>query len=190
MILRLMNRIRLIKLRVVLQLLWITVLALGLIVDASYAAGKRTTSQSARIVDLALSPDDVIPTGNDWIALPSIRASDGTLQNFNVISMRYRGLIEVAGPAKKPLMSPFVEIAGARLPLAHLKWTLRDYWLPTGTMETDGVRIRLTYVAPPVSRAAIVRFQVTNLRTTPIRVAPGMDLDGGAPIVSHIRPNR
>ena len=46
-------------------------------------------------------------------------------------------------------------------------------------MEADGVRVRLTYVAPPDSRAAIVRFQVTNLRSAPLRVAPGMDLDWG-----------
>src|SRR4029077_1589026 len=82
----------------------------------------------ARKVDLALAGDDVIPTGNDWIALPAIRASDGALQNFNVISMRYRGLLEVAGVADRPLMAPFVEIAGTRRPLAQLRWSLRDYW--------------------------------------------------------------
>jgi hypothetical protein len=135
--------------------------------------------ESARTVNLALGADDVIPTGNDWIALPSIRTSDGALQNFNVISTRYRGLLEVAGVADRPLMAPFVEIAGARRPLANLQWSLRDYWIPTGTMEADGVRVRLTYAAPPTSRAAIVRFQLTNLRSAPVRVAPGMELDWG-----------
>jgi len=56
---------------------------------------------------------------------------------------------------------------------------LRDYWIPTATMEADGVRVKLTYAAPPSSRAAIIRFQVTNLRTAPVRVAPGMDTDWG-----------
>jgi hypothetical protein len=135
--------------------------------------------ESARTVELALTSDDVIPTGNDWIALPAIRASDGALQNFNVISMHYRGLLEVAGVANRPLMAPFIEIAGVRQPLARLQWSLRDYWIPTGTMEAGGVRVRLTYVAPPDSRAAIVRFQVTNLRTVPLRVAPGMEVDWG-----------
>jgi hypothetical protein len=137
------------------------------------------SAESARTVNLSLTADDVIPTGNDWIALPSIRASDGALQNFNVISMRYRGLLEVAGIADRPLMKPFIEIAGVRRPLRQLKWSLRDYWIPTGTMEADGVRLRLTYVAPPDSRAAIIRFQVTNLRKTPLKVAPGMELDWG-----------
>jgi hypothetical protein len=146
-----------------------------LIATAAESAGP----QSARTVNLALTADDVIPTGNDWIALPSIRASDGALQNFNVISMRYRGLLEVAGVADRPLMTPFIEIAEARRPLTNLQWSLRDYWIPTGTMQADGVRVRLTYVAPPDSRTAIVRFQVTNTRSTPLRVALGMDLDWG-----------
>lgn len=147
------------------------------------ATGQHYTQSSpaktARTVTLALTSDDVIPTGNDWIALPSIRADDGALSNFNVISMRYRGLLEVAGVADRPLMSPFIELAGVRRPLAHLQWSLRDYWIPTGTMEADGIRVRLTYVAPPGSRAAIVRFQMTNLRSEPVQVAPGMDLDWG-----------
>ena len=148
---------------------------------AMLAAGPAigASAESARTVDLTLTANDVIPTGNDWIALPSIRASDGALQNLNVISMRYRGLLEVAGVADRPLMAPFIEIGGSRRPLASLQWSLRDYWIPTGTMEADGVRVRLTYVAPPDSRAAIVRFQVTNLRAAPLRVAPGIDLDWG-----------
>jgi hypothetical protein len=146
----------------------------------SEAAGNRSAApKNVRTVNLELTTDDVIPTGNDWIALPSIRASDGALQNFNVISMRYRGLLEVAGVAERPLIAPFIEIAGVRRPLSHLQWSLRDYWIPTGTMDVDGVRVQLTYVAPPASRAAIVRFQITNLRAAPVRVAPSMELDWG-----------
>ena len=126
---------------------------------------------------LTLEPDDVIPTGNDWIALPSIRAGDAALMDFNVISMRYRGLIEFAGAPGQPLMKPFLSVAGVKKPLANLRWSERDYWLPTGTMEADGLRTRITFVAPPDSRAAIIRFQVTNLGSAPVKAAPGMDVD-------------
>ncbi|HYX45388.1 MAG TPA: glycoside hydrolase family 125 protein [Sphingomicrobium sp.] len=154
--------------------------ALSLAMSASVSsAAVDAPKESARSVDLKLAANDVIPTGNDWIALPSIRAGDGALQNFNVISMRYRGLLEIAGVADRPLMAPFIEIAGVRRPLSNLNWSLRDYWIPTGTMDADGVRVRLTYVAPPDSRAAIIRFQVTNLRKTMLRVAPGMHVDWG-----------
>jgi hypothetical protein len=126
---------------------------------------------------LTLAAEDVIPTGNDWIALPAIRAGDAALMNFNVISMRYRGLIEFAGSAGQPLMTPFLTVGGVKKPLSRLSWSLRDYWLPTGTMESNGVRTRITFVAPPDSRAAIIRFQVTNLGNAPVTVAPGMEVN-------------
>jgi hypothetical protein len=50
-------------------------------------------------------------------------------------------------------------------------------------METDGLRTRITFVAPPDSRAAIIRFQVTNLGRAPVKVAPGTE-------VSWARTNR
>ena len=137
---------------------------------AAPAAGQHETG-------LTLAADDVIPTGNDWIALPSIRAGDAALMDFNVISMRYRGLIEFAGRPGQPLMKPFLSVGGVNKPLAGLSWSLRDYWLPTGTMEADGLRTRISYVAPPESRAAIIRFQVTNLGSAPARVAPGMEVN-------------
>ncbi len=127
--------------------------------------------------ELTLAADDVIPTGNDWIALPSIRAGDAALMDFNVISMRYRGLIEYAGATGQPLIKPFLAVADVKKPLANLRWSLRDYWLPTGTMEADGLRTRISYVAPAESRAAIIRFQVTNLSMAPVRVAPGMEVN-------------
>jgi len=142
-----------------------------------------TTPAAATETQLTLTPDDVIPTGNDWMSLPSIRAGDAALMDFNVISMRYRGLIEYAGALGQPLMKPFLNIGGVKKPLAGLRWSLRDYWLPTGMMEADGVRTRISYVVPSDSRAAIVRFQVTNIGGAPITVAPGMD-------VSWARTNR
>ena len=135
---------------------------------------------AAREVSLKLAADDVIPTGNDWIALPSIQASDGALRDFNLLSMRYRGLIEIAGKPNTPVMAPFVEINGARHALSRLQWTLRDYWIPTGTMEENGLRVAITYVVPPESRAAIIRFRLTNTGDKPIHVAPGMTVNWGA----------
>ena len=131
-------------------------------------------------VAIRLAADDVIPTGNDWIALPSIQARDGALRDFNLLSMRYRGLIEMAGVKDVPLMAPFIELDGARKPLSNLRWTLRDYWIPTGEMDAGGVTVKITYAAPPDSRAAIVRIQVTNHRDKTVHVAPGMIVNWGA----------
>ena len=158
---------------------------IGILLAALLWAAPATVAMAAprHETELNLGVDDVIPTGNDWIALPSIRASDAAIMDFNVISMRYRGLIEYAGALGQPLMKPFLNVGGVKKPLAGLRWSLRDYWLPTGMMEADGVRTSISYVVPSDSRAAIVRFQVTNIGGAPITVAPGMD-------VSWARTNR
>ena len=141
--------------------------------------------EAPRNVAITLGPDDVIPTGNDWLSLPTIRAADGAIKDINVISMRYRGLVEMAGPvdpathAEKPLMAPFVEIDGTRKPLANLHWTMRDYWIPTGTMQANGLTVAITYVTPPDEHAAIIRFQITNTSDHTMHIAPGMDVSWG-----------
>lgn len=152
---------------------------LAALLPLALATGTAVASQPTadRETELTLATSDVIPTGNDWIALPSIRAGDAALMDFNVISMRYRGLIEFAGAAGQPLMKPFLSVGGVKKPLANLHWGLRDYWLPTGTMAADGLRTWISYVAPPSSRAAIIRFQVTNLGSVPVKVAPGMEVN-------------
>jgi hypothetical protein len=150
----------------------------GLLLAIAFASGATGASQPPeRETQLTLSPDDVIPTGNDWIALPAIRASDAAVMNFNVISMRYRGLIEFAGATGQPIIKPIVSVGGVKKPLSNLRWSLRDYWLPTGTMEAQGLRTRISYAAPPDSRAAIIRFQITNVGTAPVKVAPGMEVN-------------
>jgi hypothetical protein len=148
-----------------------------LFVVALATVATATTQAPESDTRLNLAPDDVIPTGNDWIALPSIRAGDGAIMDFNVISMRYRGLIEYAGATGQPLIKPFLSVGGVKKPLASLRWSLRDYWLPTGTMETDALRTRISYVAAPDSRAAIIRFQITNLGKAPVKIAPGMEVN-------------
>jgi hypothetical protein len=148
-----------------------------LALQAAPAPASPSPLPKERKEELNLSADDVIATGNDWIALPSIRAGDGAVMDFNIISMRYRGLVEFEGAAGQPLMKPFLEVGGVKTPLANLRWSLRNSWLPTGTMEADGLLTKVSYVAPPESRAAIIRFQVTNLGKAPVRIAPGMEVN-------------
>ena len=45
------------------------------------------------------SATEAIATGNEWVALPEIRAADAALLSFNVLSWRDRGLLEEIGRA-------------------------------------------------------------------------------------------
>ncbi|MBP0575076.1 hypothetical protein J8J27_30630, partial [Mycobacterium tuberculosis] len=67
---------------------------------------------------LAVEADDVVPTGNDWLSLPDIRAADGAVASFTVLSKAYRGLLRARGPGDAPLIRPVVAIDGRDAALA------------------------------------------------------------------------
>jgi hypothetical protein len=132
----------------------------------------------------AARPGDMIATGNEWIALPEIRTSDGALVTFNALSMRDRGLLQPSGEAGKPVLEPYlatVSPAGpVREPLDALQWSLIAYWIPTAEQDRDGLHFTITYCAPPGYRAAFVRLTVTNRRTEPVQAALGLKSSFGS----------
>ena len=123
---------------------------------------------------LALKTDDVLPTGNEWIALPDIRAVDGALGTFNAISMRDRGLLQVAGAGGGPVLQPYFMAGGKPLEFHNPNWELIEYWIPTAHQTVDGMDATLTWCAPPGSRAAFLRLTLTNRRAEPVPVALGL----------------
>jgi len=153
----------------------IAAIVVVLILSAQLAHGE----SSLRRTPLAVTSNDVIPTGNQWISLPTIRASDGALEDFNVLSMRYRGLLEVKGERGAPALQPYLMIGDKSLALLNLKWELIEYWIPTATQTSDGIELSITYCAPPDSRAAFLRFSVTNHRTTAVPVTLGLKASWG-----------
>jgi hypothetical protein len=130
-------------------------------------------------VPLALCADDVVPTGNEWLSLPEIRASDGAVTGFNVLSKAHRGLLQVRGPDDRPLLRPTVSLDGRELTLDRLAWSVIAYWIPVARATIDGLEIEFTYCAPLGSRAAVLHMAVTNRRTEAARVRFGADVAWG-----------
>lgn len=139
-----------------------------------------TAQPPARHIPLSLTAEDVIPTGNEWIALPAIRASDGALGSFNALSMRDKGLLEVTGESGTPALTPYFKIGDKRVQLHNPAWELIEYWIPVGKQTIDGVETTITYCAPPGSRAALVRLTMTNRRPDAVTVTLGMTASWGA----------
>jgi len=123
---------------------------------------------------VTLNPGDVLPTGNEWISLPDIRAEDGALNTFNVLSMRNRGLLQVQGERSKPVLQPYFEANGKRLPFKNPSWDLIEYWIPTAHLTMDGLDATLTWCAPHGSRAAFLRMTLTNRHTTSVPAVLGV----------------
>jgi uncharacterized protein len=142
------------------------VILLFLAASSLYGAAPRTA--------ISLRPGDVLPTGNQWISLPDIRASDGALGTFNFLSMRHRGLLQVSGDKGSPVLQPFFSVAGKPLVFQNPTWELIQYWIPSAHLTVDGMDATLTWCAPPESRAAFLRMTLTNRRTAPAEVTLGV----------------
>jgi hypothetical protein len=99
------------------SILWFSVAAC-----LACAAGRR--------IPLQLAEDDVLSTGNEWISLPDIRAEDGALHTFNVLSMRSRGLIEVRGADGAPVLQPYFVAGGKPLRQNPLRLLFRAGVIP------------------------------------------------------------
>jgi uncharacterized protein len=80
------------------------------------------SADAVRRIPISLKPDDVLPTGNEWISLPSIRASDGAIDSFNVLSMRDRGLLEVTGDRGGPAVLPYFMVGGKQIEFRNPTW--------------------------------------------------------------------
>lgn len=142
-------------------------------------SGTMRADDTARHFPLLLKPDDVLATGNDWVALPDIRASDGALGSFNVLSMRDRGLLEVTGEGGAPALQPYFMLNGKPLPFQKPAWELIEYWIPEARLTVNDVDMTLTYCAPPGSRGAFIRLTLHNRGTATLSVALGVKVSWG-----------
>jgi len=122
----------------------------------------------------------VLPTGNEWIALPEIRASDGAIVSFNVLSMRDRGLLEVRGESGTPALQPYFMVDGKPLQFRNPTWELIEYWIPVAHLAMDGLDATITYCAPPGSRGAFIHMTLTNRRAEAAPITLGMKASWGA----------
>lgn len=135
------------------------VLALSLLFTS---LGLHGAEPAPRTYPLTLTSDDVLPTGNEWVAMPTLRASDAALTSLNVLSMRDRGLLEAAGQPGSPLLQPYFSLAGERIPLNGLDWKLIEYWIPTAHLRFKNLELSITYCAPPGIRGALIHMTATN----------------------------
>lgn len=143
-------------------------------------AASLTALAETHITPLHLQSSDVLPTGNQWISLPDIRASDGALGTFNVLSMQHRGLLQVAGVNGTPVIAPSFSADGKRLSLHNPDWSLIEYWTPVAQQTVDGLALTLTWCAPSDSRAAFLRLTMTNHRDKPVTAKLGTQASWGS----------
>ncbi len=131
-------------------------------------------------IPISLQPTDVLPTGNEWISLPDIRADNGALTTFNVLSMRDRGLLQAAGENGQPVAQPYFEENGNPLPFLNPSWDLIEYWIPKAHLTIDHLDATVTWCAPPGFRAAFAHLTLTNHQSGAVTITLGVNASWGA----------
>lgn len=115
-----------------------------------------------------------LPTGNEFVSLPTLAPRDASIDGMNVLSMRARGLLEFRG---KPLIAPIVEINNTRITLRDQLQSARlDDWVPQFHWTRDKANLTLTIFAPPGHRGWVYAFDFEN-GDDPQTIRLGLALD-------------
>ncbi|WP_100408044.1 glycoside hydrolase family 125 protein [Bacillus solitudinis] len=99
-----------------------------------------------------------IPTGNEMVSIPTLR-EDGSIESINVMSMKYRGLLEMLG---QPFISPFIEVNKQQIQFDTLEWNRQNYWIPSYKGNEKDIQFSGTIHAPVGERGFYYELKVTN----------------------------
>ena len=87
-------------------------------------------------------------TGNEYIALPTLREADAALEGLSFLHMGAKGMLELCGTQERPLLAPFVQRAGSVVLLDGLHWERLHSWIPRFTAELCGLALEGVLLTP------------------------------------------
>ncbi len=100
-----------------------------------------------------------IPTGNEYVSIPTIREDNAAIESLNLILMQLDGLLELCGGEGRSLLScPSLESAKG-----PLSWSFREDWIPEFVTSPDSDDQGYV-VAPPGQKFCI--YHVPHLAET------------------------
>lgn len=101
-------------------------------------------------------------TGNEYVALPTLREADAALEGLSFLHMGAKGMLELRGTQERPLLAPFVQRAGSEVPLEGLRWERLHSWIPRFTAELCGLALEGILLTPIDERGFGWRLRATN----------------------------
>ncbi len=114
-----------------------------------------------------------LPTGNDYISLPTLREADGAMEAVGFLYMAQKGMIELRGNETTPFLRPLLQVNGKAASLTDITWRRDCYWIPQMTAHAGPVRFAATYLTPIGERGFAVRLRVCSDNDVSVRL--GMD---------------
>ena len=67
-------------------------------------------------------------TGNEYVSLPTIRESDGSIESISCLYMQLKGMIELKG--LNGFIRPYLEQDGKQVSLSPV-WSRDHSWIPS-----------------------------------------------------------
>jgi uncharacterized protein len=121
-----------------------------------------------------------LPTGNEYVALPTIRERDGAVEQVNVIHMGMNGLLAFSGGAT-PFLTPRITINDEELVLdGRLTWEREGDWLPKFRLKEDWLEVEGVYFCPLGQRGFVLSLKVSNLSPNSFYCGLSADLSWSA----------
>lgn len=107
--------------------------------------------------------ENYFPTGNEYVALPTLRARDGAVEQVNVLHMGVNGLLAFSG-GSMPFLTPRVMVNDNEFLLeGRLTWERQADWLPKFQVKEEPLELEGTYFCPPGERGFVLSMKATNV---------------------------
>ena len=101
-------------------------------------------------------------TGNEYVSLPMIRETDGSIEGLSFLHMGAKGMLEMRGTVENPLLKPFLQVNHKETPLSNLKWNRLHHWIPTFTAAAGNMEVEGLILAPIDERGFGYRLKIKN----------------------------
>ena len=110
-------------------------------------------------------------TGNEYVSLPTIRESDGSIESISCLYMQLKGMIELKG--LNGFIRPYLEQDGKQVSLSPV-WSRDHFWIPSFSAEDRTFSFHCTYLAPVGERGFAMRLTAVNTDTVPHQFTTGV----------------
>gem|GEM_PF-449533 len=116
-----------------------------------------------------------LSTGNEFIAVPDISASNAGIERISFMYTGFRACIELRGSERWPFLQPFVEVNGRNLFDGEVEAEHISYWIPQFRTSANGIEASAVIFAPLGRRGFVctLKIRINDPQLASIKIKAG-----------------